>query len=70
MLKDLVVAPIHFEVFDEYEMSAERICGRDLANQPCYCEFHYVQTQLRSDDDEVIYEVPVYAESLTSWRLL
>ena len=68
-LKDLVVAPIHFEVDREYEIQAERTRGRDATNEPCFCEFRYVETQLRSDDDEVFYEVPVYAEALTSWRL-
>jgi hypothetical protein len=51
-------------------MLAERTCGCDAANKPCYGTFHLVQTQLRSDDDEVYYETPVYAESLTCWRLL
>lgn len=69
-LKDLVVTPVSFDVFQEYEMLADRICGRDDANMPCYCAFRLVQTQLRSDDDEVFYEMPVYAESLTCWRLL
>jgi hypothetical protein len=29
-----------------------------------------VLTQLRSDDDEVFYEMPIYVETLTSWRLI
>lgn len=70
LLKDLVVTPVSFDVFQEYEMLADRICGRDDANQPCYCAFRLIQTQLRSDDDEVFYELPVYAESLICWRLL
>ena len=69
-LKDLVVAPIRFDVFKEYELQAERTCGCDAANQPCYCAFQMVQTQLCSDDDEVFFTEPVYAESITSWRLL
>jgi hypothetical protein len=68
-LQDMVVAPASFEVARDYEMSAERTFGRDASNAPCYCEFHYVVTQLRSDDDELYYEAPVYAETLTSWRL-
>ena len=53
-----------------YPMQAERAQGRDSANTPCFSEFRYVLTQLRSDDDEVFYEAPVYAETLTSWRLI
>lgn len=69
-LQGLVVPPVCLDVFREYEMQAERIQGRDAANTPCYCEFRYVLTELRSDDDEVFYEAPVYAETLTSWRML
>ncbi|WP_342619220.1 hypothetical protein [Rhodoferax sp. GW822-FHT02A01] len=69
-LLDLVVAPVSIDVFHEYEMQAERTQGRDAANAPCFCEYRFVLTQLRSDDNEVFYETPVYAETLTSWRLL
>jgi len=69
-LKNLVVTPIRFDVFQEFEMQAERTCGRDTSDQPCYSEFRFVVTQLCSDDDELYYEKPVYAESMTSWRLL
>jgi len=65
----LVVPPVAFEVVQEYEVLADRVHGRDAQNQPCYFAFRYVATQLRSDDDEVYYEVPVYVETLTSWRL-
>lgn len=69
-LQALVVPPVKVDVFQEYEMQAERAQGRDAANAPCFFEFRYVLTELRSDDDEVFYETPVYAETLTSWRLL
>jgi hypothetical protein len=69
-LQALVVPPVTVDVFREYEMQAERAQGRDLADAPCFFEFRYVLTQLRSDDDEVFYEAPVYAETLTSWRLI
>lgn len=69
-LATLVVAPVSLEVHREYEMQAERVQGRDAANAPCFYEHRYVLTQLRTDDDEVFYEVPVYAEALTSWRLI
>jgi hypothetical protein len=69
-LKDLVVPPVSFKVAREYDMLADHTQGCDDTNRPCYCEFRFVLTQLRSDDDEVFYESPVYAESLTSWRLV
>src|SRR3990167_4389543 len=69
-LKDLVLTPVHFDVARDYEMRADHTRGRDAANRPCFSELRFVLTQLRSDDDEVFYEVPVYAESLTAWRLV
>ncbi|APW45459.1 hypothetical protein RA876_02710 [Rhodoferax antarcticus] len=69
-LNGLVVAPVRFRVHEDYELTAGSTTGCDATSRPCYCEFHSVQTHLRSDDDEVFYEVPVYAESRTSWRLL
>ena len=69
-LQALVVPPVTVDVFHEYEMQAERAQGRDTANTPCFSEFRYVLTELRSDDDELFYEMPVYAETLTSWRLI
>ncbi|MDR3369524.1 hypothetical protein [Rhodoferax sp.] len=69
-LKHLVVAPVSFHVHRDYEMLAKHIDGCDAANRPCFCEFHFVMTQLRSDDDEVFFETPIYSETLTSWRLI
>ena len=70
LLKDLVVAPIRFEVFQEFEMLADHTCGLDSARKVCFSAFRHVLTALRSDDDEVFYEMPVFAQTLTSWRLL
>lgn len=69
-LKDLVVPPVSFKVARDADLLADHTQGCDANNQPCYCEFRYVLTQLRSDDDEVFYDAPVYAESLRSWRLI
>ena len=69
-IQGLVIAPIRFDVLQDYEIRADRTKGYDDHNDPCYCAFRYVLTQLRSDDDEVFYEAPVYAETLISWRLL
>ena len=69
-LKHLVVAPVSFQVHQDYEMRATHTGGCDASNKPCFCEFQFVMTQLRSDDDEVFFEAPVYSETLTSWRLI
>jgi hypothetical protein len=66
---DQVIAPITSEMLREYEIAADRTNGFDENDEPCYCAFRYVLTELRSDDDDVFYEEPVYAESLTAWRL-
>lgn len=67
--KDLVVSPISFDIFREYEMAADRVLGYDEDESPCYCAFRYVLTGLCSDDDEMVYEAPIHAESLNAWRL-
>lgn len=69
-LQPVVVPPVHIEVFQDYEIQAESAHGRDAANAACFYEFSFVLTQLRSDDDEVFYEAPIYAETLTTWRLV
>ena len=65
----LVEAPVSFAVEQEYEIVADRSLGLDAEGQACFCAFRYVQTALRSDDDEIFYEAPVYAETVTAWRL-
>lgn len=69
-LQSLVVAPISFHVSKDYEIRADSTKGCDAANQPCFCKFRFVLTELRADEDDVFYEAPIYAETLTSWRLL
>ncbi len=68
-LVGLVVAPVSFAVEQEFEIVADRSLGLDAEGQACFCAFRYVQTALRSDDDEIFYEAPVYAETVTAWRL-
>lgn len=68
-VKDLVIAPIHFEVLQEYEIPADRTKGYGDHNAPCYCAYRHVRTQLRSGNDEVFYEAPFYAETPISWRM-
>ena len=65
----LVEAPVSFAVEREHEIVADRSLGLDAEGQACFCAFRYVQTALRSDDDEIFYEAPVYAETVTAWRL-
>jgi len=69
-LQSLVVPPVRFEVHEDYELQANHTDGCDALSRPCFREFQFVVTELRSDDDEMFYEAPVYTESLTSWRLI
>jgi hypothetical protein len=64
--KELVVAPVAFDVFREYEIAADRTVGRDEDAAPCYCTSRYLMTDLRSDDDDTFYEALSYAETLTA----
>ena len=66
---DQVVAPQRFDLAAEYEAMADRCLGLDAEGRPCYCAYRYVRTALRSDDDEIYFEAPVYAETLLGWRL-
>lgn len=65
----LVVAPLRFDVFQEYEMPADRTLGYDEDGAPCYCAFRFILTALKSDDGEMFYEAPDHNEALTAWRL-
>ena len=67
--KDLVVVPVNFDIFQEYEIAAERIIGYDANSAACYSASRYLLTELMPDDDEEFYETPTYAELLTAWRL-
>lgn len=67
--KALVAGPVRLEFFQEYEMLADRTLGYDEHEIPCYCAFRFMLTALKSDDDEVFYEMPDYAETQTAWRL-
>ena len=53
----------------EYEVPARRVLGYEDGGTPCFCSFDYRLFATRSDDDEDLYEVLVYAESLRAWRL-
>jgi hypothetical protein len=67
--RDLVVVPLRFDVLREYEILADRTNGYDENDEACYCAYRFVLSSLRSDDDEVFYEEPSYAESTVAWRL-
>ena len=69
-MKDMVVAPFEFTVHQDYEILADRTVGNDLQNEACYCAYRYVETRLQSEDDDVVYVAPVYAQTISSWRML
>lgn len=66
---DLAVEPVRFDVFREYEVSAERTVGHDEDGAPCFCASRYLLTQLVCDEEDMFFEMPVYAETLAAWRL-
>ena len=65
----MVVEPVRFDIASDFELAADRSLGLDAEGQACFCAFRYVRTALRSDDDEIYYQAPVYAETVTAWRL-
>lgn len=67
--REVVVSPLAFRRFADYEASAQRIVGRDEDDQPCYCHYQYRLTEIRSDDDEDFYEETIHDEAGISWRL-
>lgn len=68
-LREMVVAPLAFEVFRESELAAERCFGYDAQRNPCYYAHCFSIQELRSDDDEEFYACTLYGESLVAWRL-
>lgn len=67
--QSLVAVPVRFDIFQEYEIPAERTVGHDVRDMACYCAFSFVLSALKSDDGEFFYETPAHAESLTAWQL-
>jgi len=65
-----VVAPVRFDITPEHEVAADRCLGTDALGQLSFCAFRYVETAMRSDDDVSYYAAPVYAETVTAWRLV
>lgn len=61
--------PVRFATINEYEIAADRTQGFDENDDSCFCAYRYVLSELRSDDDDLFYEMSVYAERLTGWRL-
>jgi hypothetical protein len=67
--RDMVVVPLALTTYRDYEMAAERVVGIDEDDRPCYCASRFIVADTRSDDDEEFYQVAVYAEALSAWRL-
>ena len=58
-----------YRVFNEHEVPARRILGHDEDGAPCFCAYDYRNLELRSDDDEDLYQALTYGESVRAWRL-
>ena len=69
-IKDMVIEPFEFTVHQDYEILADRTVGNDLQDEPCYCAYRYVETRLQSEDDDLLYVAPVFAQTISSWRML
>ncbi len=67
--RSMVVAPLGFRRFRDYEAAAQRLLGLDENEQPCYSHYQYRLSEVRSDDDEDFYEETLYAETGISWLL-
>jgi hypothetical protein len=65
----VVVPPVRFDIAQDHHIVADRSLGLDAQGQACFCAFRYVETALRSEDDEFFYEAPVRIETVTAWRL-
>lgn len=67
--RDMVVAPLAFDLFREPELDAERVFGYDPDGKACYYAHRYLLREPRSDDGEEFYAAAAYAESVTAWLL-
>ena len=67
--RDMVVAPLFFEQFEEPSAHARRCVGRDEDDGNCFVRMQFALYNLRCDDDDVFYEVLDYREVLNAWRL-
>lgn len=65
----MVRAPVHFEVFRDDELGAERRFGYDANRVACHYAHAYRIEELRTDDDEEFYVCTLYGESLVAWLL-
>lgn len=67
--RDMVIEPLDFRQYREYEMAAGRTFGYDVDGLTCYYAHSYALTQSCSDNDEDFYEVIAYGETVHAWRL-
>ena len=67
--REMVIAPLDFVEYHEYEVAASRCLGYDVDGQACYYAHGYALNEPRSDDDEEFYQVVVYSETVHAWRL-
>ncbi len=67
--REAIEAPLYFEQYSEYEISAERTVGYDADDKPCFTSHQFLLTSLASDDDEEFYEVVTYCEEMAAWRM-
>jgi len=64
-----VVQAQTYRISTEHEVPARRVLGHDADGAPCFCAYDYRRLELRSDDDEDLYQALAYGESVRAWRL-
>lgn len=67
--QEQVVAPLYFDHYMDYVVTAARILGRDEDDNACYCAHSYVLEESRGPEMPAGFRTVAYAESLRAWRL-
>jgi len=64
-----VVAPVHFEHFEEPSAYAYKMLGYDEQDQCCYYRHQYMLTRELLDDEDNFYYERAYFERVQAWKL-
>ncbi len=67
--REMVVAPLAFEVFRDADLAAERCFGYDSERRRCYYAHRFRIDTPRSDDGEEFYAAILHDEAVAAWRL-
>ena len=62
--------PVLFERHEEISARAIKVLGFDRAGERCFYFHEYVLREERFDEEEAIFEIPVYHEIVFAWKLM